>query len=138
MDHELSEQPNGLTRTQRRHLADCTARGSGSSVQQLRESALNHLAGTVEAHRQNALINIGLAKAICERVETVAGKWEDLTPIARFWLGGAIHYFVMSQDDESDHTSPIGFEDDAVVLNACLRLADLPVLCLTIQDYDHA
>ena len=100
-------------------------------------AALDHLAGTVEAHKQNALINVRLAKAICERVEAVAATWEDLNPGARFWLGGAIHYFVMSQDDESDHTSPIGFEDDAEVLNACLRLAELPELCLNIQDYDH-
>ena len=133
MDHHPSHQPDGLTKRQLRHLSDCTARASGSSVEQLRESALDHLAGTIEAHRQNALINVRLAKAICERVETVVAAWDDLTPNARFWLGGAIRYFVMSQDDESDHTSPIGFEDDAEVLNACLRLAGLPDLCLNIR-----
>ncbi len=137
MDQQPSIQPHGLTKRQLRHLADCTARASGSSLQQLRQSALDHLAATVEAHRQNALINVRLARAICDRFETISGRWEELTPIARFWLGGAVHYFVMSQDEESDHASPLGFEDDAEVLNACLRLADLPVLCLNIQDYDH-
>ena len=44
----------------------------------------------------------------------------------------------MSEDDESDHLSPIGFEDDAEVLNACLRFANLPELCLKTEDYDHA
>jgi hypothetical protein len=137
LDRQASNQPDGLTKRQLRHLADCTARASGNSVQQLRASALDHLAGTVDAHRQNPLVNVRLATAICERIETFAAKWEELTPAARFWLGGAICYFVMSQDDESDHMSPIGFEDDAEVLNACLRLAELPELCLNIQDYDH-
>lgn len=39
-------------------------------------------------------------------------------------------------DDEPDFTSPIGFEDDTEVLNACLRLAQLGALCLHPEDYD--
>lgn len=93
---------------------------------------------TSAAFRKNPLINLRLATAICDRLENVAGTWDDLSPEARFWLGGAIIYFTISDDDESDHLSPIGFEDDAEVLNACLQLANLPELCLKIEDYDHA
>jgi hypothetical protein len=137
VDQQYIIQPDGLTKRQLRHLADCTASAAGSSAQELRQSALDHLSSTVNAHRQNALINVRLARAICDRFETIADRWEQLTPTARAWLAGAVHYFVMSQDDESDHSSPIGFEDDAEVLNACVRLAGLPELCLKIQDYDH-
>jgi hypothetical protein len=135
--HQPFDQPDGLTKRQLRHLEDCTIRASASSIDQLRKVAADHLAATVEVHTRNTLVNVRLARAICERVESVAERWEDLTPSAKFWLGGAIHYFVMGQDEESDHTSPIGFEDDAEVLNACLRSAKLPELCLNIQDYDH-
>lgn len=54
----------------------------------------------------------------------------------RAWLAGAILYFAQSNDGEPDLTSPIGFEDDTEVLNACLRFAHLEALCLNPEDYD--
>ena len=40
----------------------------------------------------------------------------------RSWLGGAVLYFTTSHDVEPDFISPIGFEDDAEVVNACFEV----------------
>ena len=34
----------------------------------------------------------------------------------------AVWYFVMADDDEDDRDSLVGFDDDAIVVNACARL----------------
>jgi uncharacterized membrane protein YkvA (DUF1232 family) len=57
--------------------------------------------------------------------------------MAQPWLAGAVHYFTSGSDCEPDFTSPIGFEDDVEVLNACLRLAGLSHLSLKPEEYDE-
>jgi hypothetical protein len=63
---------------------------------------------------------------------------DSLTPSVRNWLAGAILYFYGCDEDEADFTSPIGFEDDTEILNACLKLAGLEELRLNPEDFDHA
>jgi hypothetical protein len=138
VDDQTSRKPYGLSRKQLRHLARCADEAAASSIEALVNSSRQHLAITIEAFTRNRLINVLLAKAICDRVEDVASRWNDLPETARYWLRGAVIYFTVSEDEESDLISPIGFEDDAEVLNACLRFANLPELCLKIEDYDHA
>jgi uncharacterized membrane protein YkvA (DUF1232 family) len=87
---------------------------------------------------RNRIINLHLATAIVEVIERVVGDWDSLPANARSWMAGAMHYFSKSNDDEPDFSSPIGFEDDAEVLNACLRFAKLDDLCLNVEDYDDA
>ncbi len=84
------------------------------------------------------MINLRLATAIVEVIERVVGDWNSLPADARSWLAGAMHYFCKCNDDEPDFSSPIGFEDDTEVLNACLRFAKLNDLCLNVEDYDDA
>jgi uncharacterized membrane protein YkvA (DUF1232 family) len=95
-----------------------------------------HLAATATVHAQNPLVNLRLATAVRDVAEQVLSTWDDLTPTARAWLASAVLYFANSDDDEPDCTSPIGFEDDAEVLNACLRLAQLGALCLHLEGND--
>ena len=45
---------------------------------------------------------------------------------------------LMRPIQDSGELSPIGFEDDNEVLNACLRLAGRDDLCLKPEDYDDA
>ncbi len=46
--------------------------------------------------------------------------------------------FADSRDNEHDFSSAIGFEDDAEVLNACLKHAGRTSMCITIEDFDNA
>lgn len=38
----------------------------------------------------------------------------------------AVRYFVTADDDEDDRESLVGFDDDAMVINACARLMGAP------------
>lgn len=82
------------------------------------------------AHQRNPLVNLRLAKAIWQTIRQVASQWNTLSPEARSWLAGAILYFAKSDDEEPDLSSPIGFENDAEMLNTLPR-SGFPEVCLT-------
>lgn len=84
------------------------------------------------------MINVRLASAIVSVLELVVSDWDSMQGNARWWMRGAMHYFATSDDDEPDFQSPIGFEDDAEILNACLTFAGRNDLCLNVEDYDDA
>lgn len=136
MDPQLPLHPSGLSRSQSDLLANCSAIAASMSPAELLEHAEKHLAEARTAYQSNRLINIRLATAIRDVIETVVGKWDKLGATSSFWLAGAFLYYATSDDDEADLTSPIGFEDDVEVLNACLRFAHLDELCLIPEDYD--
>lgn len=95
-----------------------------------------HLERTRAAHAQNRLVNVRMAAGIVHVLETLLRDWDSLTDDHAFWLRGAMHYFSTSLDDEPDFQSPLGFEDDAEILNACLRFAGRSDLCLNAEDFD--
>ncbi len=128
--------PSRLTRSQRDCLVQCGADAEGLQPQELLQRTAQHLEATAGAAVANRLINIRLAKAIGGVIEQVVGQWAALPDNARYWLAGAILYFSSGNDDEPDFSSPIGFEDDTEVLNACLRYANLNHLCLKVENYD--
>ena len=68
--------------------------------------------------------------------EEVYLLWNGIPEAYAYWLKGAMLYFSSGNDDEPDFSSPIGFEDDTEVLNACLRYANLSHLCLKVENYD--
>jgi uncharacterized membrane protein YkvA (DUF1232 family) len=84
------------------------------------------------------MVNVRLAEAICGVIRTVVADWDSLPTPSHSWLRAAIQYFGNCDDDQPDFTSPIGFEDDTEVLNACLHLAGRDDLCLKPEDYDDA
>ena len=138
MGDQLELYPSGLTRSQFDQLSEFANRASGLDSAQLLDDARQHLEQTVVAHATNRMINLRLATAIVEVIEQVVGDWHSLPDNSRSWLAGAMHYFAKSNDDEPDFGSPIGFEDDTEVLNACLKFARLDDLCLNVEDYDDA
>jgi uncharacterized membrane protein YkvA (DUF1232 family) len=100
--------------------------------------AEKHLEAVRTVHDQNAMVNVRLAEAICGVIRTIVADWDNLPTHSQAWLRAAIHYFGNCDDDQPDFTSPIGFEDDTEVLNACLYLAGRDDLCLKPEDYDDA
>jgi hypothetical protein len=128
--------PTGLTRQQSQQLTVYMQQSAQLTVSALCQAVEQHLSATAAVHAQNPLVNLRLATAIRDVIEQVLSIWDNLTPAACTWLAGAMLYFAKSNDDEPDFTSPIGFEDDAEILNACLRLAHLGALCLHPEDYD--
>ncbi|MBI2876808.1 MAG: hypothetical protein HYY20_08000, partial [Candidatus Tectomicrobia bacterium] len=125
MGEPLHPYPTGLTREQLAWLTQYTHHAASLTASALLEAAQRHLHQASIAHQRNPLVNLRLATAICDTIHRVTSDWHALAPGARAWLAGAILYFAQSNDGEPDLTTPIGFEDDAEVLNACLRFAHL-------------
>jgi len=138
VDDQLKFHPSGLTRSQFDRLSECADLAEAMSPDTILGAAKRHLEQTRDAHAQNRMINVRLASAIVSVMERVVGNWDFMQENARWWLKGAMHYFATSNDEEPDFQSPIGFEDDAEILNACLRFAGRNDLCLNVEDYDDA
>lgn len=138
MSDQFEFHPSGLTEAQVDRLSEYADSAELLTPSQMLDEARQHLEQTRLAHAANRMINVRLATAIVDVIERLVKEWDSLPSNARSWLAGAIHYFSTSNDDEPDFDSPIGFEDDTEVLNACLRFAGLNNLCLDTEDYDDA
>ena len=136
MSDQRELHPSGLTRSQFGCLNQCAEEGAHLQPQEMLQKACQHLENAISASDTNCLINVRLAKAILDVIQMVVNQWDQLSGAHRYWLAGAMAYFSSGSDDEPDFSSPIGFEDDTEVLNACLRFANLSHLCLKVENYD--
>lgn len=136
MAEQLYLHPTGLTRQQFQRLVTLADLAASGPLPDLLADIQEHLRIAQDAYYENRLVNLRLAEAIHGAIDRVAERWEQIPLNARYWLGGAFRYFAKCHDDEPDFSSPIGFEDDAEVLNACLRFAGLKELCLRVEDFD--
>jgi uncharacterized membrane protein YkvA (DUF1232 family) len=136
MDEQRTLFPAGLNRRLSKILTEHTHQADGRPVAELLTQAAAHLDVVRAAHRQNTLVNLRLAEAICGAIKRVVDEWAAMPAAAQPWLLGAIAYFAHQFDEQPDLASPIGFEDDAEVLNACLRLAGRDELCLKPEEFD--
>ncbi|MBK9499263.1 MAG: hypothetical protein IPQ05_05905 [Leptospiraceae bacterium] len=89
-----------------------------------------------EIAKTNGLLNLKLAQRINDTILKVEKLWTELALDSQYWLKGAIAYYFLTEDEEDDISSAIGFDDDAEVLNACLRLAELNQFIIRIEDFD--
>lgn len=138
MGRQLDMFPSGLTRSQFERLSGFVEQAGAAPPAELLQEARDHLERARGAYATNRMINVPMAAAICGAIADVVDRWDTLLPNARSWLAGAVLYFAKCNDDEPDFSSPIGFEDDTEVLNACLRFANQDDLCLNVEDYDDA
>lgn len=136
MQLDLSLFPQDLNRD----LADAVA----AAAQKASDIDLNYLNNRIHAHldrakvasQTNPMVHVALAEAMVNTYTTLITQWDTLPAPAVPWLKGAMLYFVEVDDGDHDFDSPIGFEDDLEVLNACLRMAGLEQLCLIPEDFD--
>jgi len=128
--------PEGLTEKEFSLLTRCSNEVSDFSLMELLNLAEEHLAKVRRAHSKNIFINFKLAKEIFNTFQIVTDQWDSIPGHSHPWLKGMIRYFSLSTDLESDFTSPIGFDDDVEIMNACLRLAGREDLCLNPEDFD--
>ncbi len=126
--------PEGLSPTEMRDLDECVARAEALPVEALLAQAREHVVQTQTAYKRYPLLDLALAEALLGRIETVVKEWESVPPFARCWCKGMIMYFSSANKEEDDHKSPIGFDDDAEVINACLRVAGRDDLCINPED----
>ena len=128
--------PEGLTEKEFSLLTRCSNEVSGLSQVELLNLAEEHLEKVGRAYSKNIFINFKLAKEIFNTFRVVTTQWGNLPKHCYPWLRGMMRYFTLSTDLESDFTSPIGFDDDVDIMNACLKLAGCEDLCLNPEDFD--
>ncbi len=138
MGDQLEFDPSNLNRSQFDRLSECANEAETILPQDLLAAARQHLDRTRIAHADNRLINVRLAAAIVGVLEELFRTWNSLGPNQEWWLRGAMHYFTASYDEEPDFQSPLGFEDDAEILNACLKFIGRNDLSLNSEDFDNA
>lgn len=128
--------PSGITKRLSDLLAGHARKTTGSSPNDLLAGARDHLVKVRAEYERNPMINVRLAEGMVDVFRKVSEEWDEIAPQARPWLLGAMSYFTSAEDEQPDMVSPIGFEDDCDVLNACLRLAQREDFCLNPEDYD--
>ena len=129
--------PEGLTDKEFDLLSRCSNDVSDRDLDDLLNQAACHLEKVQQAHISNIFVNYNLAKAIYTTLQTISDQWASLPTHSRPWIKGMMRYFTLTADLESDFTSPIGFDDDVEIMNACLRLAGRDDLCLNPEDFDY-
>ena len=137
MNRRLPLTPEDLGESVLRQLADHANRTTQNHPEDLLAQVRDHLANIrAAAAADNPFINIRLAEGIADRFHAVALRWDRIPGHAEPWMKAAMAYFVATADEVPDFESPIGFEDDCEVLNACLRFAERDDLCLDPADFD--
>lgn len=129
-------QPVGLNAAVADRLHECAQLAQQVTPGSLLQSVADHLQLTREAHQNSPLVNLRLAEGIAGPLLQTLQDWATLTVDAQYWVAAAAFYFCRDADEEPDFSSPLGFEDDAEVLNACLRCIGRSHLCLNVEDYD--
>ena len=82
-----------------------------------------HLARVLEAAEDRDFVDVALAATLANVLHQLLENSGQYTARERSLLAAAITYFVDNDDENSDLTSPTGFEDDAEILNAvCIYL----------------
>ena len=80
-----------------------------------------HLARVRDAARDNEFVDAAEAIRLHMLLAEALESWDDLDGEQRVVLADAVHYLVRTDDEEDDLRSPIGFEDDAEVVEAALE-----------------
>ncbi len=110
-------------------LLKCVKETKRSLPSELLKDAEDHFLATEAAYKRNPLIDINTAMALIGCFRTVVSRWDTLPDHAKPYCLGMMRYFVIRDDELKDLSSPIGFDDDVEVVNACLKLACLDELC---------
>jgi hypothetical protein len=93
------------------------AAATPQDLQRLKRRVNTHVSTIAEAALSKPDLPVELAKAIAERLETLADTADKLDAAARQLVRGAMMYFVLTTDDEDDLGGPNGLDDDAAILN---------------------
>lgn len=86
--------------------------------------------------KSNGLINLPLVEAIYRSIQQLVTRWHQIPSTDQNWCKGAIAYYFLKEDEESDLDSYIGFEDDAEVINSACQHLGFTDLLIRVADFD--
>jgi hypothetical protein len=94
------------------------------SADNLRQEMRSYLASVEELASHQEFIDTGLARLIARQCEELLDAFDARDPECRL-IQAAVRYFIEEDDAEGDTSSPIGFDDDARVVNEVARILGL-------------
>ena len=94
---------------------------------------MDHFEKVQDASGSNSHIDVQTAEAIVDVFHFLVKEWDNIPSIAQSWCKAMMRYFTTADGIEDDFNSPIGFDDDAEVVNACLKFAGRADLCLDVE-----
>ena len=86
----------------------------------LREDLRSHLTRVRAAAEHNEFVDAARAEQLHAELESALGRFDELDPGQRRVLKDAVAYLVRIDDEEDDLRSPVGFDDDAEVVEAAM------------------
>ena len=93
-----------------------------SSPVLLRQKIENHLEKVLQETRRNEFINVNLAMKIKDVCLILIDELTKESLEKQNYITATINYFITTSDEEEDLYSPLGFDDDAEIVNECLKL----------------
>ncbi len=130
--------PEGLNNSIATRLNECVTQARKATPDELVVQSSHHLEAARLAHSKDPLVDIQLAEALHVAITRLFADWDRVPRHVRPWCKGMVAYFVSPTDDQHDWRSCVGFDDDAEVINACLRMADREDLCVNPEETDGA
>jgi hypothetical protein len=104
-------------------------------IRDLKLKVAAHLRELASESLDNDNIDLGLVARIADALWNLIDETNERPPADRDAVRGAVEYFVLNRDEVDDLESPVGFVDDAEVVNrVCLELG-LPELTIRIPDH---
>lgn len=88
----------------------------------LKQKVESYVERIKEEITHNEFINVELAKKIRDVCMVLIDEYEKASNIDKKYINATINYFITTDDDEEDLFSPLGFDDDAEIINECLKL----------------
>lgn len=88
----------------------------------------------VKAQRKNEFLNADLARKISETCIYLLDSYTKYPKDQKALISGAVKYFLLCGDQDSDIGSPLGFDDDAEVLNYVLNKIGRKDLLIDIEE----
>jgi len=125
--------PEGLIDSIERTLIQCQNAAKDIRPAQLLKEALDHFEKVQEASGSNSHIDVQTAEAIVGVFQILVQEWDSIPSISQSWCKAMMRYFTTADGIDDDFNSPIGFDDDAEVVNACLKFAGRADLCLDVE-----
>ena len=88
---------------------------------ELRAAIASYLTDIAREARRNEFLDLALARSVAAALEKLIDGSSTFELSHRRLVAAAVAYFVDADDAAHDMASPIGFEDDARVVNAVAR-----------------
>ena len=89
----------------------------------------------VEKTAKTEMVDLKTATEIFDRIEKLVPYLEtrkNAGEIYSFFL--VVYYYIQVEDDENDLNSPVGFDDDAEIMNLFLKTLDFPFPAISFTD----